>query len=210
MTDQRMQAFHRLVAEQRYREALGVLETADDLDPQVVEKWSRWLADLQHEERLLVGVASDKRKPAERQQATGELGQLFGQVGGLLVMTAGMVLFAAAALTTPNFLLGSGLIIALLVAGYPGWVRLTQAWFPQTSGVPGIVVTFALLFYVLTSGVPLVYYPTLPLDYVLAALALLLPAVIPVGWQVGGRFGKALAVALARLLFPPATDEPRK
>ncbi|HEX2620025.1 MAG TPA: hypothetical protein VHL11_07755, partial [Phototrophicaceae bacterium] len=96
MLDPRMQEFHRLVEEQRYREARGILET-EDIDPEVAEKWTVWLEELQRAERVMVGVASDKRNPVQKRQASGEIGAIFGQL-----ITVGLTLTVAVALIVTN------------------------------------------------------------------------------------------------------------
>lgn len=208
MLDPRMQEFHRLVEEERYREARGILET-EAIDPAVIEKWSTWLEELQRAERVMVGVASDKRKPLQQQQASGEIGALFGQLIGVGLTTGVLLALITYGLTTPDFIAQVALIVVAVVGGFLGWLRLARQLLPDSQGEVGIFVTFGLLFYLFTSGIPFRYYYEPPTSFIVAALALILPLAATLSWQGGGWLGKTLAQFIWRLSHPE-TDELKK
>lgn len=208
MLDPRMQEFHRLVEEQRYREARGILET-ENLDQEVIEKWSVWLEELQRAERVMMGVASDKRKPVKQRQDAGEIGAIFGQFTAVCLTTTILAALITYALTTPDFIAQIILVISVVIAGFLGWIRLARQLLPDSHGEMGIFVAFGLLFYLLTSGIPFRYYFQPPTAFIVTALALVFPLAATLSWQVGGWLGKNMAQGIWRLTHPDA-DELKK
>ncbi|MBC8171881.1 MAG: hypothetical protein H7X77_09415, partial [Anaerolineae bacterium] len=161
--------------------------------------WSIWLEELQRAERVMVGVASDKRKPIQQQQASGEIGALFGQLIGVGLTTVVLLFCITYVLTTPDFVAAVSLIAVAVIGGFLGWIRLARQLLPDSQGEVGIFVTFGLLFYLITSGIPFRYYTDPPTPYLLAALALIFPLAAIVSWQGGGWVGKNLAQFIWRL-----------
>lgn len=195
--NKKLDEFHRLVANGRYREARGILEAEPDIPPQVAEKWLLWLDELHRDEWTQVGVVSDlkKRDPARARD------DMFRMVGGtLLVVPAGVGLWLVVnfvlTFETASTPLGAFFLLASLLLGYVGWQWAALLVAPRHGFLIGAGVTGALLVYLLTSGIPMWYFYEPPHPYLLAAFALLAPAVGYSAWRIGARLG----LGVARLL----------
>jgi hypothetical protein len=190
-----MDIFHQLVAEERYREARGVLET-ESVDPQVAEKWLQWLDELQHEDRVLMGVASDKTK----QDASRSLRQLGQYTGGVLAGTL-MVLPAWALVIfifdSFNVVLAGLFLFVGLVFSFLGWRRLLTMLIPENAMLASALLSGGLLAFMLTSRLPLWFYYDPPIQYVVAGLAMIVPYMAYLGWLVGGWIGSKVAELFA-------------
>lgn len=192
MAKDKLDEFHRLVADGRYREARGILESESDIPEKVAEKWRLWLDELHHEEWVQAGVISDQKK----QDPQGALGELGRMIGGMLVVIPAVVvlwLFVESVMTYQTASTSGGAVFLLmaLVGGTFGWQR--AALFvsaTRQSFIVGAMVTLVLVIYLVTSGFPLWYYYEPPLSYRLAAFALLAPGVAYFSYNLGGWVGQ--------------------
>jgi hypothetical protein len=199
MAQQPLDEFHRLVADGRYREARGILESTPDIAPDVAEKWLLWLDELHREEWRQAGIVSDSKKQ-NPQRARDDLARMIGgtlaalPVGVLIWLLVGQVL----TYQTASVPLGAVFLLAALVGGFFGW-KWTIALFisAQHSLTAGAAVTFSGLVYLLTSGIPLWYAYEPALSYRLVAFALLAPAAGHLSYR-GGAWG---ALRISRLIF---------
>ena len=197
---QKMETFHRLVAEEQYRDAQGILESEAEIPPQVAEKWLKWLDALYHEQRLQVGVAADQKK-ADPQRV---LRQLIETTSGTAAVVGGSVLLwiivvTVFSLQTASIAAGAAFIALSLPLGYLGWQYAARWLWPHADHWLGALIQFSLLIFLLTSGIPLYYYNSPPLKYLLAAFALLAPTTAYVSY----RLGAGLAALLQRLFMRP-------
>jgi hypothetical protein len=88
-----------------------------------------------------------------------------------------------------------------LIFGYLGWQRAARLISPQHSFGVGAVINFGLLIYLLTSGIPgLYFYDPVPFGYLAAAFALVFPACAYASYWVGEHAGLG-AVRLRRGLL---------
>lgn len=198
----KLDLFHALVAEERYREARGILET-EDLPPQTVEKWTAWLDELHRDERRLQGVLTDDKKVPKGQSYA-----LLVQVNLSLLASIfigirlwGLVEFVFTYETaTPVY--GGFFLLAGVILGFLGWRHLAM-WFSPNSGIIiGAFVMMILLGIVLSSGMPSWYYYEPPVHYLIAGFALIFPYPVILCWQ-GIGWG-------IRKLMPSATDTESK
>lgn len=196
MQDPRMQQFHELVAEERYREARGILET-EDLDPRLVEKWRAWLDDLHKEEWQQVAVQNDKLKVSDARKAQTEMAEMLGGMGGALLGGLGSVGAVYGVMSTPNMALMSVFLMFALIFGVRGWLGFGR-FLSNNHGTEIGVGAFAILtLYLLMSGIPFLYYPAgPPLTHWLAGTILILPMVGYGAWWAGTRVGKSAYNAL--------------
>jgi hypothetical protein len=188
--DEKLDEFHRLVADGRYREARGILEAEPDIPPQVAEKWLLWLDELHHDEWVQAGVVSDlKKRNPERVRA--EMGKMIG--GTLAAIPAGVALWLLVihvmTLETATMPGGAFFLLVALILGYVGWQWAASVVVPQHSFVVGAGIAGLLLVYLLTSGIPMWYFHEPPLTYLLAAFALLAPAVGYTAYRIGAWAG---------------------
>lgn len=181
-----MRAVRQLIAEERYREARGILESEPDIDPRVAEKWLAWLADVQRAERVELGAKSDK---AKRQTVRTELGPLVGGLVGVMVAAAAAWLLARLVLThdTSSYWLAAAFVLPALLLGIPGWRWALHLMGVRAYEVIGSVMPVALTLFLLTSGFPLWFFYDPPLHYLLAAFALVFPSLARGGWSAGYR-----------------------
>jgi hypothetical protein len=197
--DEKLDEFHRLVADGRYREARGILETEPDIPPQVAEKWLLWLNELHHDEWVKAGIVSDLKK-RDPERALGEIGKMIG--GTLALIPAGVALWLLVnhvlTLETASVAKGAFFLLLSLLLGYAGWQWAASAVVPKHSFVVGAGVSGLLLVYVLTSGIPMWYFHEPPQTYLLAAFALLAPAVSYAAYRVGAWVGLGFARLIHR------------
>lgn len=201
----KLEAFHQLVAEERYREARGILETEQDIDPEVAEKWQRWLADLHHEERLQAGVAPDlkKRNP---DRALEDLGRMVGGTAAVVASAIPLWLLVVNVLTyeTASYMKGGFFLLAALILGYVGWQRAARLISPEHHFLVGAALNFGLLIYLLTSGIPgWYYYDPVPFGYLAAAFALVFPACAYAVYWLGEHAG----LGIVRLSRPAISSD---
>jgi hypothetical protein len=197
--DEKLDEFHRLVADGRYREARGILEVEPDISPQVAEKWLLWLDELHHDEWVQAGVASDLKK-RDPQRALGEMGKMIG--GTLALIPAGVALWLLVKqVMTFETTSRTGAVFFLLVSlilGYLGWQWVTSVVVPERSFFVGAGITGGLLVYLLTSRFPMWFFYDPPLTYLLAAFALLAPAAGYAAFRVGAGLGLGVTRLLRR------------
>lgn len=188
--DKKLDEFHRLVTDGRYREARGILESEPDIPPQVAEKWLLWLNELHQDEWAKAGIVSDLKK-RDPERALGEIGKMIG--GTLALIPAGVALWLLVnhvlTLETASVPNGAFFLLIALVLGYAGWQWTASIIVPHHSFLAGAGISGALLVYLLTSGIPMWYFYEPPQTYLLAAFALLAPAVGYAAYHVGAWAG---------------------
>lgn len=189
-----MREVYQLIQEERYREAREVLET-ESIEDEVREKWLRWMADLHREERVMAGVLSDKTKAnAEREiQAEEEIGGFIA--GTLLTLVAGLLasLLIAIVFTTPSIWFGGWMLVGGVVLGFIGWQRVGHLLNETHGAAIGVVAFMSLMVYVMSSGIPVMYYYEIPVNYVAAMAFLVLPGVAGISWSAGTWLGTRAA-----------------
>jgi hypothetical protein len=170
-----LELFHALVAQERYREARGILET-EDLPPQTVEKWLAWLDALHYEERLLHGVASDKKAAAHPQSLRRLLHvTLTMLVGVVLAVPVWQIVGIVFTYESTSPIHGGIFLFAGMVLGFLGWRDLAGWLSPDNGLLIGAFVMLGLLGITLTSGMPTWFYYEPPVHYLLVGFALLFP-----------------------------------
>lgn len=189
--------FHKLVEEERYREARGVLET-EDIEPEIVEKWLAWLDDLQREERLQMGVESDKAKenPA---RSLAQIGQMIGGTAAAMLMVLpawALVMFTFASF---HSVVAGLFLLTGLIFGFLGWRRVLNLFIPEHAMLGAALLSAGLFVFVVSSGLPLWFYYDPPVHYLLAAFALVFPYMAYMSWLAGGWMG----TKVTGLLTPP-------
>lgn len=190
MSDKAMREVYQLIEEERYREAREILET-EDVDAEVRDKWLRWMHDLHHEERVMAGVRSDKAK-ANSQRVHQSQEELGGFVGGtLMAATASImtVLLISAVFTTPSIVLAAWTLAVGVVIGLVGWLRLGNLIHAVHGNMIAVFVFMFLMIYILSSGLPMMHYYQVPVNYVAAMSLLLLPGVGGISWDAGTWLG---------------------
>jgi hypothetical protein len=204
-----MEAFHQLIAEARYREARGILETETDIPPDVAHKWQHWLDELHQEERLQAGVLADqkKRNPDRAQEQVSQLtgGMLTAMVAAVLLW---LVVSRILTLETTSVPAGSAFLLFGLVGGYLGWQHMGRLISHHHGFALGVVISLGLFAYLMTSGIPLWYYYEPPLGHLLAGFLLVLPAVAYPAYRLGEYVGLGL-VRLARQLTGQPDESPK-
>lgn len=210
MAKDKMDYVQELIRAERYREARGILESDPDIDRRAAEKWLRWLDELHRDERSQAGVVTDAKKqnPA---RAFDDLWQVAG--GTALVVAALPLLWLAVnrVLTYETSTVPGGAVFLIfgLVGGYFGWQWAAKFIWPSRSFIVGAGIMLFLFFMVLSTGIPTFYFYNPPLRFLLAAAALVLPAVAYGAYRVGSQAG-LLAARLYRQLtgFDTPTDGP--
>lgn len=190
MSDKAMREVYKLIQEERYREAREVLET-EPVDAEVREKWLKWMADLHHEERVMAGVRSDKVKANTQREFQAEE-ELAGFIGGTLLTLAAALLVVfviALAFTTPSVWFSGWMLIGGIVLGLIGWQRMGHLLDETHGTVIGVIVFMTLIVYVMSSGIPMMYYFEVPVNYVAAMALLVLPGVGGISWNAGTWLG---------------------
>ncbi len=188
----KLDEFHRLVANGDYREARGILESETDIPPKVAEKWRLWLDELHREEWAQAGVVSDAKKQ-DPERALGHVGRMIGGMVALIPASVGLWLLVEALLTYRSASTSGGAVflLAALVAGTLGWQRAAAIISPtRQSFIAGVAITLALVIYLVTSGFPMWFYYEPPLSYRLAAFALVAPALAYLSYNLGGWLGE--------------------
>ncbi len=191
--------FHRLVAVGEYRDARGILESEPEIDPQIAEKWLRWLDDLHADEWLQVGVVHDlkKRDPIQSQATLiRHIGGTSGAVIGSIVLWLIVVqVFTFANATTAG---GGFFLLVGVIAGFLGWQYGAQFISRRHRLFIGAGIAFGLWLYIISSGIPMWYYNDPPLSYLIAAFLLLAPAVAFLLYKLGAWLG----FTIWKVLYP--------
>lgn len=203
MSHEKMEVVHKLIREGRYREARGIMET-EDIDPDVVEKWTQWLDELQKEERLQAGILSEKKSEpltAFNESSGLVISAVLLVLGGLLLWQAIYIVFTSPSGTFHTF----GGMIAI-VSGAIGWQWLARAIFPENGTVIGAGVAFFLTAGALAGGL-FVYYDDPPTTYILMTFVLIFPAISYVCWHVGHYIGRIIGYILRTLVLPNPNTE---
>jgi hypothetical protein len=203
-----MEVFHQLVAEARYREARGILETETDIPPDVAQKWQHWLDKLHQEDRLQAGVMADSKK-RDPDLALDHLSKMTSGMLATLVVAVlvWVVVSRIFAFETSSVPVGSAFLLFGLVGGYLGWQRTARLISHQNGFALGVVISLGLFAYMMTSGIPLWYFYEPPLGYLLAGFLLVLPAVAYPAYRLGEYVGLGL-VRVARRLTGQQSESP--
>ena len=200
LPEEKMEVFHQLVAEQRYREAQGILETETDIPSDVAQKWQHWLDKLHQEDRLQAGVMADQKK----RDTDLALEQVSTMIGGMLVaigvaVLVWLIVSRIFVFETSSVPVGSAFLLFGLVGGYLGWQRLARLISHRHSFALGVVISLGLFAYVMTSGIPLWYFYEPPIGYLVAGFLLVLPAVAYPAYRLGEYVGLGLVRVARRL-----------
>lgn len=209
LSEEKMEAFHQLIAEERYREARGILETETDIPPEVAHKWQGWLDQLQHEDRLQAGVTAD----AKKRDPDHALEQVSRMAGGMLVaivlaLPLWLVVNRVFTLETTSVPVGSAFVLFGLIGGYLGWQRVARLISYEHRFGIGLGISLGLFAYIMSSGIPLWYYYEPPLTHLLAGFLLVLPAVAYPGYRLGEVIGLGL-LRLAHRLTGQEAEPPK-
>lgn len=198
---EKLDEFHRLVAEGKYRAARGVLETETDISPAVAQKWLTWLEALHHDEWIQAGATPDLKK-RDPDRARRELGKMIGGTIAVIIAAVLLWLIVNRVMTyeTAHVPTGAVFLLLALISGYLGWQRAGVWIAPQHSFIAGGIVAAALLIYLLTSGFPMWYFYEPPLTYRLAAFLLVAPGAGLIVYRAGAWLG----LRVVRLLHPDA------
>lgn len=194
----KLDLFHALVAEERYREARGILET-EDLPPQTIEKWTTWLDALHHEERLLHGVATDKKKVPRYQTQTLYLHIILASVASAAIsVPVWKIVQFVFTYETASLLYGGIFMLAAVILGFLGW-RYLGAWVnPKNGTFIGAFIMLILMGITLTSGMPAWYHYEPPFRYLLVGFALVYPGLAILCWEGVGWVLRQVMPAPAR------------
>lgn len=139
----------------------------------------------------MAGVMSDKAKANSQREFQAEE-ELAGFIGGtLLTLAAGLlaVFVIALAFTTPSVWFSGWMLIGGIVLGLIGWQRMGHLINETHGAIIGIMVFMFLIIYVLSSGIPIMYYYEVPVNYVTAMALLVLPGVGGISWNAGTWLG---------------------
>lgn len=194
MSNKPLKQFHKLVREERYREARGILETAEDIDERTAEKWTTWLHELHADEWQQVGETNDKAKLVRNpHKARIDLTMMFGALMGVGLTISLLLALIFVIMSTPNVYLLSLLMLCTIVVGAYGWYRAATTFSDNHGTLIGGFIGTSLTALLLSSGMPIVYYPDgPPVHYLLSAFLLLLPVSGYLSWHAGEQFGKFL------------------
>lgn len=196
MSHEKMRVVHELIREERYREARGILESEPDIDPRTAQKWLKWLDELHHEERLQAGVLSDKHKKNADHKFREAVRLTFGMIGVILVsFPVWQLVRYVFTYETASVVNGIVFFLAALVLGFIGWQKTAHIITPQRSIWVGGAVWLLLMIYVISSGIPFLYYYEPAITYLLAGFALIFPALAFACWHTGGKLGLLIARA---------------
>ena len=202
MANKQMQYFHELVAQERYREARGVLET-EDIDPQVAEKWLAWLDHLHTEERVQVGVLSDKAR-YDRQQSTIASAQVVGAAVAIVLTLVVMLPLFYKLMTTGTVQGMVFLFLGGIMLGTLGWHRFLRQFAPNHRFELTGVIVFILTMLMMSGGVPFSYYPDgPPAESWLSTVLLQLPF-----WgYITASIGETVGARIVRFFLPTLEDD---
>jgi hypothetical protein len=193
MANKQMQYFHELVAQERYREARGILET-EDIAPDIAEKWMAWLDHLHTEERVQVGVLSDKAR-YDRQQSTIATAKV---VGSAIAFVFTLIVIPLLFYVFMTDSVGVGRVFPVLAGilfGYLGWYRFLFHFTSNHRAELTGVIVFVLLA---VSGIPFIGYLGESLTTWTAAVALQLPF-----WSyITSSIGEFMGERVVRLFMP--------
>lgn len=206
MQDPRMQKFHELISEERYREARGILET-EDLDPRLVEKWKAWLDDLHKEEWQQVALQNDKLKVSDAHKARTEMAEMIGGMVGATMGTLAVIAAVYGVMSTPSTALMSIFLLFALILGVTGWLRFGRFLTENHGSEIGAGMAAVLILYLMMSGIPFFYYPEgPPLTHWIAGTLLMLPMVGYASWRAGALSGQSII----HFLNPQEATEPEE
>ena len=192
--------FHRLVAAEQYRDARGILESEPDVDPDVADKWLNWLDELHTAERIQVGIDAD----AKKRDPTRAKHLLAQHIGGTVAAVLGSVIlwFVVVVVLThdTSSIAGGGIFLLVgLTGGFVGWQYGARFISPRHHLVIGGVISFGLLLYLLSSGIPMWYFYDPPLHYLIAGFLLLAPATAYLAYRLGSGVGSFVWNRLNRI-----------
>lgn len=184
-----IQKLQRAIEEKRYRDAQELLETGD-IEPEVAEKWLRWLADLYREEWHQAGFESEKQSAVQPQMTVLPLMAGMATVSVLLLMMMGLSVLV---FNIPEMIIQASFSLVAIVSGAIGLHRAAVWLYPDHGREIGIVAWFGMSAYLVWSRVALWYTGEAQTISSVITFLLMLPLVIESSWYLGNKIGTEIA-----------------